>query len=335
MNLARSPRRTSGPRLWLARSLVALAAATALAFTAPAAHAGVFVSVNFAPPALPVYVQPAIPAPGYIWTPGYWAYDPISGYYWVPGTWVMPPYTGALWTPGYWGWASGAYVFHPGYWGMHVGYYGGVNYGFGYVGVGYVGGYWGPHGFYYNREVNHITNVNITNVYNKTVVVNNNVTRVSYNGPGGITARPTEEEMRFANERHTPAIAAQVQHQTLASRNEAFRASVNHGNPTIAATARPGAFAPHQAGAVSNNRPAMRSASYAPHAGGAAPSNFAAHNAAARPAGGPPANYAAHNNVNTAHSPPPNVHAAPAPRGNPERAAPHQGAAHEGRADHR
>jgi len=338
MNVAGSPRRTSRPRVWLARSLVVLATATALtAVTTPAAHAGVFVSVNFAPPALPVYVQPAIPGPGYIWTPGYWAYNPISGYYWVPGTWVLPPYTGALWTPGYWGWGGGVYAFHPGYWGMHVGYYGGINYGFGYVGVGYVGGYWGPHGFYYNREVNHITNVNITNVYNKTVVVNNNVTRVSYNGPGGINARPTAEEMRFANESHTPAIAAQVQHQTLASRNEALRASVNHGNPTIAATARPGAFAgrPINQAALSNNRAAVHSASYAPRAGGAPQANFAARNVAARPAGGPQMNYAAHNNM--AHSSPPqmNARSAPAPHVNAERAAPHQGAVHEGRSEHR
>jgi WXXGXW repeat (2 copies) len=48
-------------------------------------------------------VQPEIPAPGYIWTPGYWAYG-TDGYYWVPGTWVQPPAVGLLWTPGYWGW---------------------------------------------------------------------------------------------------------------------------------------------------------------------------------------------------------------------------------------
>ena len=29
-----------------------------------------------------------------------------------------------------------------GYWGPHVGYYGGVNYGFGYMGVGFAGGAW-------------------------------------------------------------------------------------------------------------------------------------------------------------------------------------------------
>ena len=44
----------------------------ALAVPGPAAHAQVAVglSITIAPPVLPVYVQPAIPAPGYIWTPG-------------------------------------------------------------------------------------------------------------------------------------------------------------------------------------------------------------------------------------------------------------------------
>ena len=91
--------------------------------------AGVFISVGFAPPVLPVYVQPVCPEPGMMWTPGYWGYGP-DGYYWIPGAWVPAPYTGALWTPPWWGWSGGLYVFHPGYWGTHVGYYGGVNYGF-------------------------------------------------------------------------------------------------------------------------------------------------------------------------------------------------------------
>src|SRR5258707_4806804 len=73
-----------------------------------AAGGGVFVSVAIAPPPIPVYVQPAVPAPGYIWTPGYWAYGP-DGYYWVPGEWVLAPYVGALWTPGYWAWNDGLY----------------------------------------------------------------------------------------------------------------------------------------------------------------------------------------------------------------------------------
>jgi hypothetical protein len=56
------------------------------------ARAGLFISITVAPPALPVYVQPPIPGPGYMWTPGYWAWDDDGGdYYWVPGAWVAAP----------------------------------------------------------------------------------------------------------------------------------------------------------------------------------------------------------------------------------------------------
>ena len=75
-----------------------------------------------------------------MWTPGYWAYDPDNGYFWVPGTWVVAPAPGLLWTPGYWGWGglhlSGTRAIGC----PHVGFYGGINYGFGYTGVGFVGG---------------------------------------------------------------------------------------------------------------------------------------------------------------------------------------------------
>jgi hypothetical protein len=115
-------------------------------------QAGVFISVGFAPPVLPVYEQPPCPEPGLMWTPGYWAYGP-DGYYWVPGAWVPAPYEGALWTPPYWGWSGGLYVLHEGYWGRHIGYYGGVNYGFGYGGIGFAGGEWHGHDFRYNTAV--------------------------------------------------------------------------------------------------------------------------------------------------------------------------------------
>ncbi|MBV9625540.1 MAG: YXWGXW repeat-containing protein, partial [Acidobacteria bacterium] len=163
--------------------------------------AGVVVSVTIAPPVLPVYSQPPCPGDGYIWTPGYWAYGP-DGYYWVPGTWVAAPSPGLLWTPGYWGWNAGLYVWHPGYWGPHIGFYGGVNYGFGYFGVGYAGGYWHGGTFFYNRAVN---NVNVTNIhiYNKTVINNVTVNNVSYNGGrGGIRAEATPGEQIAYRERH-------------------------------------------------------------------------------------------------------------------------------------
>jgi hypothetical protein len=199
--------------------------------------------ITVAPPELPVYEQPAIPEPGYIWTPGYWAYGP-DGYYWVPGTWVEPPSVGLLWTPGYWGWQDGNYGWNEGYWGQQIGFYGGVDYGYGYGGDGYEGGYWNNGVFAYNRTVNNFGGVTITNVYSKTVITNNNTTRASFNGgTGGTAAKPTPQQQAVAHEKHVPATPLQAQHQHAASTNKALLASVNHGSPAIAATSKPGEFA--------------------------------------------------------------------------------------------
>src|SRR5712671_3245340 len=226
-----------------------------------------FVSITIAPPVLPVYVQPAIPAPGYIWTPGYWAYGD-DGYYWVPGTWVLPPAVGLLWTPGYWGWHDSIYAWNGGYWGPRIGFYGGVNYGFGYTGVGYAGGYWSGGVFSYNRTVNNFGSVNITNVYNKTVINNTNVTNVSFNGgAGGTAARATPQELAAANDRHTPMTSMQTQHQNAASTNPAMHASNNSGHPQVAATSHAGQFS--GAGVVAA-RTATGPAGSNPAAGGAA-----------------------------------------------------------------
>ncbi len=199
-----------------------------------ASFAGVFISVNIAPPVLPVYSQPLCPGDGYIWTPGYWAYGP-DGYYWVPGVWVQPPTVGYLWTPGYWGWGGSAYLFHAGYWGPHVGFYGGVNYGFGYTGRGYEGGYWNHGAFAYNRSVNNINVRNVHNVYNRTVVVNN-YNRVSYNGGrGGIDARANTQEQAAMREHRVPPTTTQISHRDAAGRDRGQFASVNHGQPQTAA----------------------------------------------------------------------------------------------------
>jgi len=208
--------------------------------------AGVFVSITIAPPPLPVYSQPLCPGPGYIWTPGYWAYGDDGGYYWVPGTWVMAPFVGGLWTPGYWGWGDGVYLWHPGYWGTQVGFYGGVNYGYGYGGHGYEGGYWRGHDFNYNRYVNNVDPVRVRNVYEKTVINNINITRVSYNGGrGGVTAAPTVQEQNAFRAKRENALPVQQQHVRAAASNRELYASVNRGNPAIAATPRPGAFSDH------------------------------------------------------------------------------------------
>lgn len=214
------------------------------------------ISAEEAPPPLPDYDQPPVPGPGYVWTPGYWAWNNVD-YYWVPGTWTEPPQSGLLWTPPYWGFADGAYVFHRGYWGQHVGFYGGVPYGYGYTGNGFEGGRWDHGAFYYNRSVTNLNGVQITNVYDKTVIINNN-TRVSYNGgSGGLTMRPTAADEAFAREPHVPPTRLQTEHLRAASVNSSGFASSNHGRPTVAATARPGEFnGPGATPARAGERPA-------------------------------------------------------------------------------
>src|SRR6267154_2527866 len=200
-----------------------------LAIPAPSrAQVAVGISVQFGPPVLPIYAQPICPGPGYLWTPGYWAYGP-DGYFWVPGTWVYPPEVGLFWTPGYWAFEDGLYVWSPGYWGPEVGFYGGINYGFGYTGVGFFGGYWRGGNYYYNRSV---TNVDVTVVHNtyNTTVINNNSTRVSFNGGrGGTAASPRSREMEAVRQHHISMTSEQTQHQQAASSNRTLLASVIHG----------------------------------------------------------------------------------------------------------
>jgi hypothetical protein len=208
-----------------------------------AASARIGVVITVAPPPIPVYEQPICPGDGYLWTPGYWAWgDDFDDYYWVPGTWVLAPEVGFLWTPGWWGWGGDAFIFHDGFWGPQIGFYGGINYGFGYFGVGFVGGRWDGGHFFYNRAVLNVDVTNIHNVYN-TTVHNTAVNRVSYNGGnGGLEARPTPEEEAAANGRHVGPVAAQTQHMQEARSNPQQRASANQGRPPVAATARPGEF---------------------------------------------------------------------------------------------
>jgi len=196
-----------------------------------------------APPPLPEYDQPPAPGPDYYWTPGYWGWGD-SGYYWVPGVWVAPPYYGALWTPPYWGYYHDRYLFHRGYWGHHVGFYGGINYGFGYIGIGYFGGFWRGNDFYYNRSVTNVGHV--SNYYERPVVYNNvhygaqPTIRVSYNGGrGGINRAPAAFEQQAMREQHVNAVPAQMQAHRFAAADPQQRFATNQGRPQQAAFARP------------------------------------------------------------------------------------------------
>jgi WXXGXW repeat (2 copies) len=217
-----------------AHHLVFLALFFSLSFVIPApshAQVAVGVSIRVAPPPLPVYEQPPCPTEGFLWTPGYWAYG-AQGYYWIPGAWVAPPHPGLLWTPGYWGFAGGLYGWHAGYWGPHVGFYGGINYGFGYGGVGFWGGRWEGARFLYNTAVWH-AGVGFHGVYADRTVINNVTVNnhYSFNGEGGMRADPTPGERAAMGEQHIERTQDQVSHENAARVDRANYASVNHGTP--------------------------------------------------------------------------------------------------------
>ena len=217
------------------------------------------------PPPLPEYDQPEAPGPNYMWTPGYWAWG-AAGYYWVPGAWVEAPYYGALWTPPWWGYCGVHWCWHHGYWGPHVGYYGGIDYGFGYIGIGFFGGYWNGNHFYYNRAVTRVGG-GIRDVYSRPVVYNNvrydaqPRNRVSYNGGrGGLNVQPRPTEIAAGRERHEAAMPVQRQARVEASQNRGQSFTANHGRPAEAVAAHGFAnsrgIAPTPRG-VEPGRPAM------------------------------------------------------------------------------
>jgi hypothetical protein len=222
--------------------------------------------IEQAPPAIPDYQQPEAPGDGYIWTPGYWAWTG-DGYEWVDGAWVLPPYTGALWTPGYWGYAPYGYFWNAGYWGPYVGYYGGINYGFGYFGVGFYGGYWGGGHFWYNRAY---CNVGFHNGY---------VYSHPYNGysgrPGGTS---------FV---HGTAIAANQGYGSTA-----FRGSTVNGRPSSFAqsASRPGYSNPAYNGAVRSYTGAYNGNNYAAHSY-SPPTNYSSGYSAPRSFSAPSGGY--------------------------------------------
>jgi hypothetical protein len=218
-----------------------LVAATVL-FLSAAAFAQVRASITIAPPDLPTYDQPVCtsadicPLDSYLWTPGYWAWD--GDYYWVPGTWVFAPEIGDFWTPGYWSWSDGGYVFHEGYWGRSVGFYGGIDYGFGYSGRGFEGARWEDGRLHYNTAVNHVNASRTQWIYN--TPVNDSGNRVDYNGgSGGITARATPEEEAAARDKRSGPTLQQVQNAWFAHKDPHQHLAANHGTPPIIATSLP------------------------------------------------------------------------------------------------
>lgn len=200
--------------------------------------------ISTAPPPIPSYAQPAIPEEGYLWMPGFWARRAdVRDYYWVPGTWVKPPRAGLLWTPPYWTRVDSGFVFNPGYWADTIGFYGGIDYGYGYAGNGYQGGRWDNGTFFYNRTANNLGSLNIAHAYEQNIAAHNQSGRVSFNGGSrGTTAPPTPQQETLARDQHVPPTPEQQQHFEMAAKDRSLYSKLNRDQPGIAATPRAGDF---------------------------------------------------------------------------------------------
>ena len=177
----------------------------------PNSSSGVIVKSDTPPPPLPDEDQPALVQDGYLWTPGYWYWRDLR-YVWIPGAWASPPQAGFLWTPAYWGRAGAVFIFHPGHWGSTVGFYGGVNYGFGYFGNGYNGGHWIGDSFAYNSAVNHVDPAVAHRTYSESVPNQGSRGASSYvsttpSGGGNPTISPHPMVVRAAAKPAPPTVA--------------------------------------------------------------------------------------------------------------------------------
>ncbi|HEY0799187.1 MAG TPA: hypothetical protein VGD50_08550 [Candidatus Baltobacteraceae bacterium] len=150
-----------------------------------------------------------------------------------------------------------------------------MNYGFGYFGVGYVGGEWAGDTFRYNSAVTRVDERRIHSYYvDRSVVSSRYVrtrTRISYDGGAhGLHLRPTGGELVAAHEHHIGLTSVQAQHVRLAAHDHTLRASVNHGRPARAAVARPFAATATHAHAMqahsTYHAPAAHHAYHAPSA---------------------------------------------------------------------
>jgi hypothetical protein len=160
-----------------------------------------------------------------------------------------------------------------------VGYYGGVNYGFGYGGIGFAGGEWRHGAFAYNTAVMHVDERIVHTTYvDRTVVERGYVARDSHvaysGGPGGIRHAPNAQEQTFAHEQHVAPTAYQTQHMNSAQADRTSYVKNNGGHPANLVASRPLAAEAHPApavshGAVSAGRPA--STAYSPHSNTSAP----------------------------------------------------------------
>ena len=97
-----------------------------------------------------------------------------------------------------------------------------MNYGNGYVGRGYYGGYWNHDQFNYNRRVTNVNNTIIHNTYITNVTNVTNYNRVSYSGGrGGVNLPPSPAELAALRQPRVAELRVQQQIKVAASTNRA------------------------------------------------------------------------------------------------------------------
>jgi hypothetical protein len=152
---------------------------------------------------------------------------------------------GVVWTPGYWSSAGTAFVFHPGHWGPTVGFYGGVNYGYGYFGNGYSGGHWIGNSFAYNTAVNHVDPAIAHHAYSESVAGQGSRGVVSYSAAARSTVvvhtvSQPQSQARVVPKPAAPATVERSSEPPPAPAHAAVPAKVN-APATVAKTPAPSA----------------------------------------------------------------------------------------------
>ena len=105
-----------GKPLMNRRAIVAALCGLALLLTSPPAFsANLSFSVALTPPAPIVETVPPPPAPGTVWTRGYWSRDGVK-YVWVAGQYVVAPFPDALWIGGRWVHRGDHWTWVDGHW---------------------------------------------------------------------------------------------------------------------------------------------------------------------------------------------------------------------------
>ena len=222
MSLRNSSILCGGLAAWHSRCCWAAAAASAVV--------AIGVSINVAPPELPVYEQPPIPGPGYLWTPGYWAW----GDEWLllgAGHLGRAAAAGLSLDAGLLGLGRRRLLWHAGYWGPHVGFYGGVNYGFGYGGHGYRGRLLARRRRSTTTAASTIIPGTCTSPTSTTNRDRRHGNRVSFNGGNG-GVRPRRRR-RHSWRQSTSIISrpcgASCTRSSWRARNRQLHATINHG----------------------------------------------------------------------------------------------------------